>query len=82
MQAPMNTAGRPLAGPLTKPISWGALLIWADSPVVRYRHAIEVGLKTVWVCPRLSRCAGGEFCEPVTGQHPKYCLSAPCHPEE
>jgi hypothetical protein len=39
----------PLAGPLTKLISWVALLIWADSPVVRYRHAIAVGLETVQV---------------------------------
>jgi hypothetical protein len=28
---------------------WVALLIWADSPVVRYRHAIAVGLETVQV---------------------------------
>jgi hypothetical protein len=64
-------------GPLTKPISWVALLIWADSPVV----VIAMRSRSDWRrcrCSRLSRCAGGEFGQPVTGQHPKCCLGAPC----
>jgi hypothetical protein len=35
---------------------WVALLIWADSPVVRYRHAIEVGLETVQVFTVVTLC--------------------------
>jgi hypothetical protein len=38
-----------MSGGESSPDPWVALLIWADSLVVRYRHAIEVGLETVQV---------------------------------